>query len=201
MSRILSRFAAVGLYLGLFGVGAALAQDASVTTLDKEGLKAREVSMVVEGGDLMISFVDGAARKKIKASEALYLQFQEPRKDAQPAAPEDLRLNLTNGDVLFGKAGKPAQEDAMEIQSKTLGTVIVKFEHISSVRFLGTKTNTATARPEKPDEDIVVTATGDHGRGTLKSIDKDGIVYYSKDFKRDIKRELKAVAAAWLFSM
>jgi hypothetical protein len=173
---------------------------AVLVTADGASRPARDVTLVVESGELAVRYAEpSGARRTLKAADLVELSF-EPSAAPPPArpAPEDVEIHLTNGDVLTGKvAGK--SEEGVPLANKTFGDPLVKFSRIRALLFPANRAFLPRTPPAKADDaDIVLTQSGDRAEGTVLSISPAGLVYKSKRLEAEVSLPLAQVAGVWL---
>lgn len=186
----------------LFGslLAAAGPDGATIVTAGNSSINAKEVSLAVDGKELVVKYVDlGGQAGTVKAADVVEIAFNGGRA-AGTGRPDrdDIELALTTGDVLVGKVG-PANGDGVKLISAAFSDPLVKFGQIRYLVFPANRAFLPLRLPEKAETaDIVLTSTGDRAEGTILSISNTGVVYKSKRLETEVPVPLEKAAGVWL---
>lgn len=190
-----------GLFL-LWGVAMAGSSPdgATLVTAANSSINAREVTLKAEGDHLWVQYVDlGGQSGTLQASDVveIVLGGAHPGKVAK-AAPDDVEVTLTSGDVLYGKLDAK-MDDGVKLVSAAFSNPVLKFGQIRSVIFPANRAYLPLRLPEKADTaDLVFTQSGDRAEGTILSIASSGVVYKSKRLDTEVTIPLDKAAGIWL---
>jgi len=183
----------------LLTAASAFADEATIVSSTNASATARDLSLAVQSGELVVRYTDSAGEaKSVKAADVIEISFRSGRTPA-PAkvAPEDVKIILTTGDILMGKVGaKP--EDGLQVLSKAFGDPVVKFGQIRAILFPANEAFLPKRLPEKELTDVILTKTGDRAEGILRSVSPAGVVYRSNRLETDVTQPLAQVAGIWL---
>jgi hypothetical protein len=173
---------------------------ATIVTAGNSSINAREVTLTGTGKDIVVNYVDlGGTAGLLQATDVVEIVLNGGRPGGTPkAAPEDIEVTLTSGDVLIGKVGAKS-EDGVQLVSSAFSDPLVKFGQIRSVVFVANRANLPLRLPDKADTaDIIFTQTGDRAEGTVLSISKLGVVYKSKRLETEVTVPLEKSAGVWM---
>lgn len=177
----------------------ATADEATLVTSSNASFTARDVSLKVEGGELLVAYTDAAgAARSLKAADVIeiVLRSGRPTPPAKPA-PEDVEIVLTTGDTLVGKVGTKSEE-GLQLVSKVYGDPLVKFGHVRSIVFPANQQFLPKRLPEKEAADVILTQSGDRAEGILLAVSTAGVLYKSHRLNAEVTRPLAEVAGVWL---
>ncbi|HXX93292.1 MAG TPA: hypothetical protein VEN81_06635 [Planctomycetota bacterium] len=184
--------------LALIAAGAT-ADESTLVTATNASIPARDVTVVSEGGELVVKYTDSAGRAQtVKASEVVELTVATQKGPMPRPALEDLELTLTTGDTLTGRAGAKSP-DAVQLLSKVYGDPVVRFNQIRVILLPANRDFLPKQLPARAETaDILFTKTGDRSTGTLQSISSAGVVFHSEKRDQDVTYGLADVAGIWL---
>lgn len=167
--------ALVALALSLFG----FAQAAEVTVVQADG---EELTGALEGIDAAAGISVGG--KSVKQEDIAEMSFAEP----PSASAKDLPvLHLRNGDVLPVEIqGSAEKADALKVNSKTLGELVVRYDSIKGIDFpaKGAKAEAVERfmSGDDPKEDQVLMADGTSSAGAMESFGDKELKFNDKSF-------------------
>jgi NPCBM/NEW2 domain-containing protein len=190
----------VAIFPVLHAARGAFADDSTLVTASNASIPARDVTLVAEGGELVVKYTDAAGRgQSIKAADVVELTLGAGRAVVAPKpAADDIEITLTTGDVLNGKVGAKS-DDGIQLVSKVYGNPLVKFGQIHHVIFPANAHLLPKTLPAKADlTDIIFTKAGDRGTGSIKTVSGEGVVYYSEKQAKDVPLPAGNVAGIWL---
>lgn len=182
----------------LLCAAACSADDATIVTAANETLVARELTLDVQGGELVVTYVDSAGKKgTLKAADLVEITFGKGGAPAPKPAPEDVEVSLTTGDLLAGRLGAKSDE-GIPLQSGVYGNPVVKLDHVRGLVFPANRDYLPKALPKPATDDVVVMKSGDQALGTVNSVSSAGVVYKSKSLDADVTKPAAQVAGFWL---
>src|SRR5688572_22024158 len=109
---------------------------ATLVTAGNSSINAREVTLVAEGKDLEVKYVDlGGQAGTLKAADVVEIAFNGGRA-AVTTRPDrdDIEILLTTGDLLVGKVGAKSEE-GVKVVSPVFSDPLVKFNQIRHLIF------------------------------------------------------------------
>jgi hypothetical protein len=173
---------------------------ATIVTAGNSSINAREVTLVGDGKDLAVNYVDlGGQPGALKAADVVEIMLNGGRTapTAKPAS-DDVEIQLTTGDVLVGKLGAKS-EDGVKLLSPAFSDPLLKFSQIRSIVFPANRQYLPARLPEKAEAiDIILTQAGDRAEGTVLSISSAGVVYKSKRLDTEVTVTLEKTAGVWM---
>jgi NPCBM/NEW2 domain len=173
---------------------------ATIVTAGNSSVNAREVSLIADGKELTVTYVDlGGQTGTLKAADVVEITLNGGRSaaTAKPVS-DDIEILLTTGDLLVGKVG-PKSEDGVKLLSPAFSDPLVKFGQIRAIIFPANRQYLPARLPEKADTaDIILTQAGDRAEGTILSISSSGVVYKSKRLDTEVTVPLEKSAGVWM---
>ena len=176
---------------------------ATIVTAGNSSINAKEVTLTGTGKDIVVNYVDlGGTTGTLQAADVVEIVLNGGRPGGTPkAAPDDVEITLTSGDVIYGKVGAKSEE-GVQLTSPAFSDPLIKFGQVRALIFSANRANLPLRLPEKADTaDIIFTQTGDRAEGTILSISKAGVVYKSKRLETEITVPIEKMAGVWMIEL
>ncbi|MBI2898955.1 MAG: NPCBM/NEW2 domain-containing protein [Planctomycetes bacterium] len=168
-----------------------LATDVTLITAEGLQIQARAVSIAEASGHLTLEYADASDRKQtIRCADVVEVVFGRlnPR---TKFVPEDVVVTTATGDTLHGTIsgallGSDNKPCGVKLATGPFGDVDFLFEELAVMRFLNNKAFWPRKEPVfAKKSDHLVTKTSDVAEGTILSLAKTGVEYYSSRLRRN----------------